>query len=91
VIRPTTPETDHPSSNNGQHSDPSSSFIETISEDEQEFHTKIVEKMKWAQEAQGEINSVTATWQSWGKHLSEKYGLGDVGRIDPDGTIIREA
>lgn len=62
---------------------------ERISADEMVYHTKIVERAKWAQQAQAEIKAIEAAFRSWGEHLHAKYDLALGDGVDENGIITR--
>jgi hypothetical protein len=64
---------------------------ERITADELAYHERLVERVKWAQQAQVEISTIDGAFRSWGEHLHAKYKLGEGDGVDESGVITRTA
>jgi hypothetical protein len=62
---------------------------EQITGDELEYHKKLIEQVKWANETRPRIERIEAAWKMWAEHLHEKYGLGMGDGVVETGEIVR--
>lgn len=62
-----------------------------ISDAEMDYHARIVERVRWAREAQQKIADIDAAFRSWGEHLHVKYELAEGEGVDENGVITRGA
>jgi len=62
---------------------------QSVSNDDLEYHVKMLERIRWAQEAQKNIDGIQVAWQLWSTHLAEKYQLSTKDDISENGNIIR--
>ena len=52
---------------------------EHITPDELSYHASLIAQLRAAQ----------AAWQSWSRHMAEKYALGPGDSVAEDGTVVR--
>ena len=62
-----------------------------LSDDERAYHERMVEQVRWAQQAQAKAAGIQAAWQSWAEHLKDKYDLDESHILREDGTIVLQA
>ena len=63
---------------------------ERISPDDFEYHVKMVDRIKWAQEAEKNIEGIRAAWLLWTSHLADKYKLDNNDDINEAGQVVRK-